>query len=259
MLIDTHCHLNDNKLLYFTQDIVNTSLEDRMLGYICIGTDLKTSYIAVREAEIFDSIYATVGFHPEFCNEYNEEVEKEIKKLASSPKVVAYGEIGLDYYYDDGAPREKQREVFERQIILANELSLPLVIHIRDAFEDAIKILKANTDKIQNGAVIHCFSGSVETAKILLDMGFYLSFNGVITFKNAKKSVEVLKTVPLNKILVETDSPYLSPEPFRGKLNEPKNVNIVVDKISQILEMDRQELVKILNQNARNLFKKLKI
>ena len=258
MIIDTHCHLNDMKLVYFVPDIVSTQKEDNMLAYICIGTDLKTSYLAKEEAKIFEPIYATIGYHPDYCREYNQEVEYKLKEYAKDEKVVAYGEIGLDYH-GDFAPKEIQKMVFERQIHVANELDLPLVIHIRDAFEDAINILKANRDKINNGAVIHCFSGSVEIAKIFTDMGFYVSFNGVLTFKNAKKSVEVVKTLPIDKILVETDSPYLSPEPYRGKLNEPKNVNIVVDKMAEILEIDRDELEKILNQNARNLFKKLKV
>lgn len=259
MLIDTHCHLNDRNLIYFAMDIVSTSERDNMLGYICVGTNLESSKIAVKESEIFTSVYATIGFHPDSCLEYNEEIEHELTELAKSEKVVAFGEIGLDYYYLDNSPKEKQKEVFEKQIKLADKLSLPLVIHLRDAFGDAIEILKRNKKYINNGGVIHCYSGSVESAKILLDMGFYLSFNGVITFKNAKKNVEVLKTLPLDKILVETDSPYLSPEPFRGKPNEPKNVNIVVDKMSEILEIDRDKLTEILNTNARRLFKKLKI
>ncbi|MBQ7308305.1 MAG: TatD family hydrolase [Clostridia bacterium] len=172
--------------------------------------------------------------------------------------MVAIGEIGLDYYYKDNPPRETQIEVFEKQIILADKLGLPLVIHIREAFKDAIDILTKHKDKLKCSGVVHCYSGSIETAKILLDLGLYISFNGVITFKNAKKNVEVLKTIPLDRILVETDAPYLSPEPFRGKLNEPKNVNLVVDKISEILQVDRQELVKIFNANAMRLFKKLK-
>ena len=259
MLIDTHCHLNDSKLLYFTPDIVNTRAKDRMLAYVCVGTDYNTSYIATREAEIFEPIYATIGYHPDYCLEYNEDIENKLKELANSPKVVAYGEIGLDYHGENQPPKDKQQEIFEKQIDFANKLNLPLVIHVRDAFEDAINILKKSKSKINNGAVIHCFSGSVETAKILLDMGFYLSFNGVLTFKNAKRCIEVLKIMPLDKILIETDSPYLTPEPHRGELNEPKNVNFVADKMAEILNIDRNELVKILNQNARTLFKKLNI
>ena len=259
MLIDTHCHLNDEKLLYFTPDIISTSEKDKIKGYICIGTDKKTSLIAVKESQIFNPVYATVGYHPDYANDYNEKIEEELSILAQNEKVVAIGEIGLDYYYKDCPPKEIQKDVFEKQLNLASKLNLPVVIHIRDAFGDAIEVLKNNQSKLKNGGVIHCYSGSIETAKILLDMGFYLSFNGVITFKNAKKNVEVLKTIPLDRILVETDSPYLSPEPFRGQINEPKNVNIVVDKMSEILCIDRQKLVEILNNNAKNLFKKLKI
>ena len=259
MLIDTHCHLNDKKLLYFTPDIVLTSEQDRMLGYICIGTDIETSKIAVREADIFAPVYATVGLHPDYAMDYDEETEKVFTTLAEHKKVVAFGEIGLDYYGDNQPPREIQKEVFAKQIRLADKLGLPLVIHIRDAFGDALEILKENREYINHGGVIHCYSGSVEMAKIFLEMGFYLSFNGVITFKNAKKNVEVLSIMPLDRILVETDSPYLSPEPFRGKLNEPKNVNIVVDKISELRGIDRAELVEQVNYNARTLFKKLDI
>lgn len=258
MLIDTHCHLNDKKLLYFTPDIVETTLVDNMKGYICIGTDKNTSILAVKEAEIFEPIFATVGFHPDFADEYSKENEDLLIELSQNPKVVAIGEIGLDYYYQDCPPREKQLEVFEKQIVLADKLGLPIVIHIRDAFKDAIDVLKKHKDKLKHSGVVHCYSGSIETAKILLDLGLYLSFNGVITFKNAKKNIEVLKTLPLDKILVETDAPYLAPEPFRGKLNEPKNVNLVVDKIAELLGKDRQELVDIFNNNAMNLFKKLK-
>ena len=260
MLIDTHCHLNDKKLIYFTPSIIETMEEDRMKGFVCIGVDMETSNIAIRESEIFAPIYATVGFHPEYAGDYDEEVEKKLEKMLEHDKVIAVGEIGLDYYDDDvEVSRELQKEVFIKQLKLADRYNLPVVIHLRDAFKDAIDILKDNKQYLNNSGVIHCYSGSIESAKIFLDMGFYLSFNGVLTFKNAKKNVEVIKTLPLDRILVETDSPYLSPEPHRGKLNEPKNVNLVVDKMSEILEIDRETLVKQLNDNARRLFKKLKI
>lgn len=256
MIIDTHCHLNDKKLEYFCQDIVETSNEDNMEAFLCVGCDIKSSMLAYKQASVYDKIYAIVGIHPYSANEYDENTEEQLIEMTKSNKVVAIGEIGLDYH-DCDVSREKQKEVFIKQILLADRLKMPVVLHIRDAYEDALNIINEYEKHMQNGVVLHCFGGSKEYAEIMVKKGFYISFTGVITFKNAKKSLEVVKSVPLDKILVETDSPYLAPEPFRGKINEPKNVNKVVEKMSEILQMPINELENIFNNNAKTVFKRL--
>ena len=184
----------------------------------------------------------------------NEENLLELEKLATNKKVLAIGEIGLDYHYD-GYNKQKQIDGFLSQLKLAYKLKLPIVIHLRDAYEDMLNLLKENKELLIYGFVIHCYSGSLEFAKELLKLGAYFSFTGNITFKNARKTIEVIEFLPLDRIMVETDSPYLAPEPVRGTINEPKNVNYVFNKIREIKNIERTELDKIIRENVRNFYK----
>ena len=193
--------------------------------------------------------------HPDAFEEVTEENVALIKPIFSNPKCIGVGEIGLDYHY--GKDKDGQKRAFERQILLADELSLPFSVHSRDCTEDMINILKANKNHINNGGIMHCYSGSVETAKILLDLGFYISFSGTLTFKNARALPEVCSYLPLDRILSETDSPYLSPVPFRGTVNEPKNVVFVAQKIAEIKGQEIGLICSQIRKNTLDLFKKM--
>lgn len=257
MIIDTHCHINDEKLLPEADRIVREFSNVNIEKAICVGSDMPSSILAVEQANKYDNIYAAIGIHPHESESASEENYQKLKELAKNEKVVAIGEIGLDYYYDL-SPRETQRKVFEEQIVLANELSLPIVLHIRDAYEDARQILFDNKDLINNGLLLHCYSGSSEFVKIFSKLDAYFAFGGAITFKNAKHNLESLQAVPLDRLMFETDCPYMTPVPHRGETNEPKYINLVVDKASEILNINRDELINISTNNARRLFKKLK-
>lgn len=255
MLIDTHCHLYDDKFEN-VKEIIDNFEEDNIKACVCCSDTMENS-IKVLELAKNDKIYAAIGVHPETADNYSGKVESFIEENATNPKVVAVGEIGLDYYHEF-CSRELQKEVFVRQIKLAHKLKLPMVIHIREAYGDFLEILKENKNYLTYGGVVHSFSGSVEIAKILIDYGFYLSFNGIATFKNANKVLTVIKEIPKEKILAETDSPYLTPEPYRGRVNEPKYVEYVVRKIAELKAVEYEKMCEILNQNARNLFFKMK-
>lgn len=196
-----------------------------------------------------ENVFVAVGVHPEEIENLDINL---LEKYAKNPKVVAIGEIGLDYHYE-GYDKEKQRKGLVEQLKLAHKLNLPVIIHLRDAYEDLKNVLIENKD-ILTKVVIHCYSGSLEYARELFKMGIYFSFTGIITFKNARKTLEVIKEMPMDKIMVETDCPYLCPEPFRGQLNEPKMVNYVFDKICEIKEIDREKAKEIIRENVRNFF-----
>ena len=255
MLIDTHCHLYDEKFEDIN-GIIDNFEKDNVLCCVCCGDTMENS-MKVLELAKNDKIYAGIGVHPESADNYSDKVENFIEDNADNPKVVAIGEIGLDYYHEF-CSRELQKEVFVKQIKLAYKLKLPMIIHVREAYGDFLEILKENKEFLKYGGVVHSFSGSLEIAKILIDYGFYLSFNGIATFKNANKVLSVIKEIPVDKILAETDSPYLTPEPFRGRVNQPKFVEFVVRKISELKQIEYEKMCEILNQNAKNLFFKMK-
>jgi len=255
MLIDTHCHLYDEKIEN-PQRIIDNFEKDNILACVMCADTMENS-IKVLDFAKNKNVYAGIGVHPETADNYSDEVEKFIIENDENEKVVAVGEIGLDYYHEF-CSRELQKEVFIKQIKLAYSLKLPMIIHIREAYGDFLEILKEYKKYFEFGGVVHSFSGSVEIAKILIDYGFYLSFNGIATFKNANKILSVIKEVPLDKILVETDSPYLTPEPFRGRVNEPKYVEFVARKVAELKDMDYLEICNILNANAKKLFFKMK-
>lgn len=251
MLIDTHAHLNDEKYSKEERDrIIKNLNEDNIEKVITVSYDEESCYKNVEISSQNVNVYSAVGIHP--SNAIDD--ISFLETLAKNEKVVAIGEIGLDYHYDN-FDREKQIECFKKQIMLAYNLKLPVIIHLRDAYEDMLEILKEYKDYLCYGAVVHCYSGSLEYSKELLKLNLYLSFTGVITFKNARKTLEVISSMPIDRLMIETDCPYLCPEPFRGKINEPKYVNFVLDKICEIRNIEREELIKILRENVRKFFK----
>lgn len=256
MIIDTHAHLNDERLVLDAEKIVKELKSNNIECCIIAGADIESSKLAVEQAEKY-SQYAIIGTHPEdILNLTNRQLEV-YRKLSKNPRVVGIGEIGLDYHYEDGAKREDQIDAFERQIALADEVSLPIALHIRDAYGDALDILKNNAHRLNNGVLLHCYSGSKEMVYEFSKFDCYFALGGSITFKNAKKE-EVIKAIPLNRLLVETDCPYMAPTPHRGERNEPKYINLVIDKIAEVLKMDRDEIIKITNENTKRLFSKIK-
>lgn len=247
-LVDTHCHL-DNEKFNEDREAVIKRVEDKLEFCVNIGYDLKSSKETVALCEKYPFIYGVVGVHPIDITGYNDEIENEIEKLAKKEKVVAIGEIGLDYHWMT-EPKEVQIDIFRRQLNLAKKINKPVVIHTRDAMEDTVNIL--NEFPEING-VIHCYPGSYETAKQLIDR-FYLGIGGTLTFKNAKKTVEVVKEIPLDRLVIETDCPYLTPEPFRGKRNEPIYVEYVARKIADIKGISEEEVIKVTTENAKKLY-----
>ena len=232
MLIDSHTHLDDLRYDTDRDNVLQRAQTAGIEAIVTIGCDLATSQAAVALAHAHPNIFATIGVHPHEAKEIGEGWYESFRSLAQHPKVVAYGEIGLDYHYDH-SPREIQRQRFREQIHLARELALPLVIHTREAQEDTMMILREES-AVDVGGVFHCFSGDMWLAKDALDLGFYLSFSGVLTFKNATMLRDIAKTVPLDRLMVETDCPYLAPVPYRGKRNEPAYVQYVAETLAEI-------------------------
>lgn len=250
MYFDTHAHVDDAR---FAEDRVAMLENCRKKGVsliINIGASPESSRAAVALSEQYEGIYATVGFHP--CDTYDltEEAYAEIEELAKHNKVKAIGEIGLDYHYED-TDKEKQFVAFRRQMALAEKLKLPVVIHSREATQDTLAILREFPNV---KGVVHSYSGSVETAKILLNMGYYLSFNGIVTFKNAHKAREVLAALPHDRVLIETDCPYLAPEPHRGERNDPSLVPFVAAKVAEIWGITQEEVANITFENGKRFY-----
>ena len=256
MFIDTHCHLHDAKLPD-TAAVVNAYLRDGVDLVINMGCCADTSEKGKELAEKFGSVYFATGCHPSDANTFDQKEFDRIADLTSHEKCVAVGEIGLDYYWQP-FDKEKQEKAFVAQIELAKESKLPICIHSRDATGDMLKILKDNKDKLVYGGVMHCFSGSVETAAELLRLGLYISFAGPLTFKNARQLLDVAKFVPEDRCLTETDCPYLAPHPLRGTVNEPKNVAIITAFLASLKERDLTEFASVIKTNAKTLFYKLK-
>lgn len=251
-IFDSHSHYDDEA---FDDDRENVLKELHDNGVINI-MNCASSYESIDKVcnivNNHEFIYGALGIHPENADEYNDVVLKEIKeKIINNKKIVAVGEIGLDYYWDENPERETQKEVFRKHMQLAEELNLPVIIHSREAHADTLEIMK-EYPKV-NG-VVHCFSGSVEIAKECIKLGYYIGITGVVTFKNAKKVVEVVKEVPIDKLLVETDCPYMAPEPNRGKRNQSDYIQYVIEKIAEIKQMDPLEINRKVNENTYKLF-----
>ncbi len=249
MLIDSHAHLNSDRYENDLEEVIKKSVESGVEYIIVNGYDIESSKEAIRLANTYENIYATVGIHPLDIDKYKENTVEELRELASDDKVVAIGEIGLDYYYDKST-MESQKKVFIEQLALAKELDLPVTIHTRDSINDTYEILKGSC----NYGVMHCYSGSVEYAKKFIELGYYISLAGPVTFKNAVVPKEVAKVVSLSKLLIETDCPYLTPHPNRGKRNDPSYVLLVAEEIARIKEIDVKEVEKATSDNAIKLF-----
>lgn len=248
-IFDTHAHYDDSRFDEDREELIS-SLMDKGVSYIVnCGCDLKSSLTTVELSEKYDFIYAAVGVHAHEAEEATEKDLEKIKELYKKEKVVAVGEIGLDYHYDF-SPRERQKEIFEQQLILAKELDLPVIVHDRESHEDSLNLLK----KHKPAGVVHCFSGSAEMAKEVVKLGMYIGIGGAVTFKNAKKPVEVVEYLPLDRLLLETDAPYMTPVPFRGQRCDSAHIAYTAEKIAEIKGIDVQELIDICNENAKRLF-----
>lgn len=248
-IFDSHAHYDDSR---FDEDRDETlsSLKDKGVSFVVnCGCDLKSSQKTLELSEKFDFVYAALGVHPHEAEPTTEEDLLKIKELYSKEKAVAVGEIGLDYHYDF-SPRERQKEVFEKQLIMANELDLPVIVHDRESHEDTMTLLKKHKPK----GVVHCFSGSVEMAKEIVKLGMYIGLGGAVTFKNAKKPVEVAEYIPVEYLLLETDAPYMTPVPHRGERCHSGHIALTAEKIAEVKGMDTQELIDICTENAKRLF-----
>lgn len=244
MLIDTHCHLSIDDYENLEEVIKN------MNGHmIASGCNDKTNKEVIEIINKYDNVFGTLGLHPEEIENITEDSFKYLEENLSNPKIVGIGEIGLDYHYED-LDRKKEKEIFIRQLDLAKKYNKPIVVHSRDAIQDTYDILKNYNLK----GSIHCFSSSLEMAKEFIKLGYKIGVGGVVTFKNGKKIEEIVRSIDLKNILLETDSPYLSPEPFRGKTNEPKNVYYVALKVALIKEKSIEEVLEVTNSNAISLF-----
>lgn len=250
MLFDSHAHLDHRRFDADRAEIFE-DLKNHNVGYVMdVGCDLTSSMKAISLSEKYPFVYAAVGSHPDDAANFTDATAAMYLQLAKNPKVRAIGEIGLDYYYDDNPP-EVQKPVFLRQMELAREASLPVIIHDRDAHGDVLDIVKAFPDV---KGVFHCFSGSAEMAKEVVKLGWYVGFTGVITFKNARKAVESAAVVPLDRILVETDCPYMAPEPHRGQRNDSRFIPFMVAKIAEIKGISAEEAGEATTANAKRLF-----
>ncbi|WML42509.1 TatD family hydrolase [Neobacillus sp. PS3-40] len=252
MLFDTHAHLNADQFSEDLEDVISRAQDTGVSTIVVVGFDRPTIKRAIELADKYEFIYASVGWHPVDAIDMTEGDLKWIEELSAHPKVVALGEMGLDYYWDK-SPKDIQKEVFRKQIKLAKKVKLPIVIHNREATADVMEILKEEGAE-EVGGIMHCFSGSPEIAKECVNMNFYISLGGPVTFKNAKKPKEVAAEIPLEKLLIETDCPYLAPHPFRGKRNEPSYVKLVAEEIAEIKGISFAEIAEVTTRNAKKLF-----
>lgn len=250
MYFESHAHYDDEKFDEDRLELIEEMHKGGVDYIINAGADMNSSLAGIRLSEKFPFFYAAVGVHPHDAENMIEEDIETLKEYCKNPKVVAVGEIGLDYYYDF-SPRDKQRIWFERQLELAEETDMPVIIHSRDAAKECFDIIKGSG--VRRG-VIHSFSGSCQMALDYIDMGFYIGVGGIVTFKNAKKPVETVKNIPLEKILIETDSPYLSPVPKRGSRNNSQNLRYICNKIGEIKQIDPEIVAEITMKNGLELF-----
>lgn len=250
-LIDSHAHLNDPRFAKDLPEVVSRAKQAGVDTIINVGYDLSSSLSAVKLAERYQGLWAVVGVHPHDAKSWTTELRDSLKELAQHEKVLAIGETGLDYHYDN-SPRDEQRYVFREQLKLAEELNLPVVIHSREATQDTLEILEEYPNL---SCLLHCYSGSLETAKIYEKMGHYVSFGGPITFRNAHKLRKVVAGIPLERIMLETDCPYLTPHPHRGKRNEPAHLVLVAEKLAEIHDCSLEDIVQQTVRNTREFFR----
>ena len=253
MLIDTHTHIDMENFADRFDEVMQTAKDYGVEKVVIPGVEPSGFDRIIKLCEEYPDVYGAVGVHPEELNSYNEEAENKIKELLKHKKIIAVGEIGLDYYWDK-SQIEKQKEIFERQILIAKQAQKPILVHDREAHLDSFEILK-KSNAAEIGVVMHCFSGSPEFAQQCINEGFYIAIGGVVTFKNAKKVKEVAKNVPLDKLLLETDAPYMTPVPFRGKENQPAYVKFVAEEIAQLRGVSFEEIAEATTANAKKLLK----
>lgn len=256
-LFDTHSHYNDEKFDKDREQIIKETYEAGITKFVCAGYNIESSQKAIELSQKYEFIYSICGISPNDIPQSDQELWKDIEKITKiikenkTNKLVAIGEIGLDYYWNK-ENKELQTEAFIKQIDLANELNLPIVIHSRDASVDTINVIKEHT--VKKAGIFHCCQFNQEMIKQALELGYYISFAGPVTFKNSKNASDIVKLVPLDRILIETDSPYLSPEPNRGKRNDSKNVKFIAQKIANFKEIPIDEIAKITYENALRIF-----
>ena len=251
MIFETHAHLNDPAFDEDRESLILGWPETGIEAVMNVGCCLESSHDCIALAEKYPFVYASVGSHPDSADEVNEEVIEKYRQMASHPKVLAIGEIGLDYYYET-IPREIQQKAFRMQMELAKELDMPVIVHERNAHDDGMRIVKEfPTVK----GVFHCYSGSAEMARQLVNMGWYIGFTGVLTFKNARKAVETAESIPLDRIVLETDCPFMAPEPFRGKRNDPGYLYRMAERLAEIRGISVEEVHAVTTDNAKKLYR----
>jgi len=253
MLFDTHVHLNVRQFDDDREETINRAREAGVSNMVVVGFDHETIPKAIELAEQYEFIYAAVGWHPVDAIDFTDKELGMLKDLSAHPKVVALGEMGLDYHWDK-SPKSVQKQVFRKQIRLAKKLNMPIIIHNREATEDIITILREEEAETIGG-IMHCYSDSPDYIEASLAMNFYISLGGPVTFKNATLPKEVAKMVPLERLLIETDCPYLTPHPYRGKRNEPAYVTLIAEKIAELRGLSVEELAQATTENAKRLFR----
>lgn len=276
MFIDIHSHISDERFDGEVDAVISRAKDAGVGKIVCVGCSKETSKQAIALAKKYDCVYAAIGFHPNNVFEFDEEAKELLRSAKDNKKVVAIGEIGLDFYDFDHQISEvksqfpslsnltkeefieKQKEVFILQLEIAKEIGLPIMIHMREATGDTLQILESNRSYVENGGLLHCFSGSLETTKRVLNLGLHFSIGGSITFKNSRVMPEVLSQTGLRGLTLETDCPYLCPEPFRGQRNEPKNIPLIAKRISEITGATIEEVEKVSTENAYEVFPRLK-
>lgn len=251
MIFDTHAHYDDEQFDEDRDQLLSSMAEAGVSTIVEIGASMESSRNAIRLAEQYPFVYAAVGVHPDNVGELDEETFEELEAMCQHNKVVAVGEIGLDYHWDT-EPREVQKKWFVRQLELARKMKLPVNIHSRDAAEDTLEIMKEYGEGL--GGIIHCFSYSKEMAKEYVKMGFFIGVGGVVTFKNGRKLKEIVTELPLEKIVLETDCPYLAPEPNRGKRNDSRNIHYVAEQVAELKNLDKETVVKQTENNAKLIY-----
>ena len=251
MIFDSHAHYDDEQFNDDREKVIKEIQEKGVIGVLNCGSDLRGTNMSFELANKYDFIYAAVGIHPSYADIVDEKLIEHLKEMCKNPKVKAIGEIGLDYYWDENPDKEIQKKAFRMQMELAKELNMPVVIHDRDAHKDTLDIMKEYPEV---KGVVHCFSGSVEFAKECLKLGYYIGVTGVVTFKNAKVVKEVVKNVPMDRLLVETDCPYMAPTPHRGERNQSNFIEFMIKQIMELKNLSQEEVENNTIKNTKTLF-----